>query len=108
MDYFSNTGANAGSTLSTHPNTHDYDELKTIYNHLDSTTTIGFSALTVGNPLSDEDGPENWGTLVSQSANGRSSNYERINPDGTKRATHVYWTIEAAERCRDCDHRYDH
>src|SRR5262249_33756998 len=35
MDYFSNTGANAGSTLSTHPNQHDYDELVIIYTHLD-------------------------------------------------------------------------
>ncbi|HEX9422207.1 MAG TPA: hypothetical protein VF899_03135 [Pyrinomonadaceae bacterium] len=33
MDYFSNTGTNANSTLSTHPNTHDYDELVTIYTH---------------------------------------------------------------------------
>src|SRR5215813_11776679 len=40
MDYFSNTGSNANSTLSTHPNQHDYDELVTIYTHLDSFTTI--------------------------------------------------------------------
>ena len=30
MDYFSKTGANAGSTLSPHPNQHDSDELTTI------------------------------------------------------------------------------
>ncbi|MBA3297540.1 MAG: hypothetical protein H0U19_11435, partial [Acidobacteria bacterium] len=35
MDYFSNTGANATSTLSTTPNAHDFDQLKTIYSHLD-------------------------------------------------------------------------
>ena len=40
MDYFSNTGANATSTLSTRPNKHDFDELNTIYAHLDSTTTV--------------------------------------------------------------------
>ncbi len=45
MDYFSNTGANAGSTLSTRPNQHDYDQLAAIYAHLDSTSTVGtFSA----------------------------------------------------------------
>ena len=33
IDYFSNTGANAGSALSTKPNPHDFDELNTIYAH---------------------------------------------------------------------------
>ncbi|MBI1835545.1 MAG: hypothetical protein HYR92_07350 [Burkholderiales bacterium] len=36
MDYFSNTGANATSTLSTKPNKHDFDQLNLIYAHLDS------------------------------------------------------------------------
>src|SRR6266542_5733720 len=43
MDYFSNTGANAGSTLSTRPNQHDFDELNIIYAHLDNTTTVSTS-----------------------------------------------------------------
>jgi len=89
------------------PNSHDYQELLTIYSHLDSTTTIGFAA-TNSNPFFDEDAPENWGRLVSQSANGRSSTYVRENWDGSKKATHVFWTLEAAETCHACDHRYDH
>ena len=40
MDYFSNTGINAGSELSTKPNAHDFEELRTIYDHLDTTTTV--------------------------------------------------------------------
>ena len=107
MDYFSNTGANAGSTVSTHPNSHDYAELVTIYTHLDSTTTLGFP-ISVLNPFEDRNAPENWGKLVGQSKNGRSSDYERENWDGSKDATQVYWTIEAANVCRACDHRYDH
>jgi hypothetical protein len=43
MDYYHNTSAT--DTKSTHPNSHDYDELSTIYSHLDSTTTIGSSSL---------------------------------------------------------------
>jgi hypothetical protein len=39
MDYYHNTSAS--DTKSTHPNSHDYDELATIYSHLDSTSTIG-------------------------------------------------------------------
>jgi hypothetical protein len=107
MDYFSNTGTNAGSTVSTKPNAHDFDELKTIYAHLDSTTTVAAStASTSANEVTNE--PSSWGQLVSQSASGRSSVYEREHGDGTKTLTHVYWTEEAAERCPGCDHRYDH
>ena len=41
MDYFSNTGANAISTLSTKPNAHDFEQLRLIYDsHLDTTTTV--------------------------------------------------------------------
>jgi hypothetical protein len=43
MDYYHNTSAS--DTKSTHPNQHDYDELAIIYQHLDSTTTIGSSSL---------------------------------------------------------------
>ncbi len=105
MDYYSNTGANAGSTLSTHPNSHDYVELDTIYQHLDATTTIGFNAPS--NSAADiTDDPRSWGRLTSQTRNGRGSTYERENFDGTRTATHVYWAEEAAERCPGCDHRF--
>jgi hypothetical protein len=39
MDYYHNTSAS--DTKSTHPNQHDYDELATIYQHLDSSSTVG-------------------------------------------------------------------
>jgi hypothetical protein len=106
MDYFSNTGANAGSTLSTHPNTHDYDMLSSIYAHLDSTTTIGFTALGSSASAEVTNDPNSWGMLTSQSANGRSSTYEREHFNGSKTATHVFWAEETAEICRGCDHRY--
>ena len=112
MDYFSNTGANAGSTLSTKPNAHDFEELGIIYAHLDSTTTLASGAGTQapGNPSQADPGgdPNEWGQLVSQTANGRSSTYERDHGNGNKTITHVFWTAEAAENCPSCDHRYDH
>ena len=115
MDYFSNTGANAGSTLSTKPNQHDFDELNIIYAHLDSTTTVHsvaaeVAAMSQGPAAANRDvsdDPQSWGQLVRQSANGRSSHYERENGDGSKNVTHVFWTLEAATRCPSCDHRYD-
>ena len=108
MDYFSNTGTNAGSNLSTRPNSHDFEELNLIYAHLDSTITVSTTSAT--KPSAAEEGsddPNSWGRLVSQSNNGRSSTYEAFNRDGSKTVTHVYWTLEAASRCSSCDHRYD-
>jgi len=115
MDYFSNTGANATSTLSTKPNTHDFQQLGSIYAHLDSTTTIAqitaeVAAMHVGPSAANRDisdDPNSWGQLMRQSSNGRSSTYERENGDGSKNVTHVFWTLEAAARCPSCDHRYD-
>jgi hypothetical protein len=106
MDYFSNTGANAGSTLSTRPNAHDFQELGIIYQHLDSTTTL--AALTspaASASEADDDNPNSWGQLMRQSSNGRSAVYERVNRDGSITATHVYWTLETAASCPSCDHR---
>ena len=114
MDYFSNTGANATSTLSTKPNAHDFAQLNLIYAHLDSTSTVAMIAAQVaafsqgaaaaGRDISDD--PQSWGQLVRQSANGRSSHYERENGDGSRNVTHVYWTLEVATRCVSCDHRF--
>ena len=108
MDYFSNTGANATSTLSTAPNAHDFEELNIIYAHLDSTTTVAANTALAPSRSEVTDDPSSWGELVSQSESGRSSTYERENADGSRAITHVYWTIEAAARCPGCDHRYDH
>jgi hypothetical protein len=107
MDYFSNTGANAGSTTSTHPNQHDFDMLSSIYSHLDSSTTIGASAMMAGQSEVTED-PNSWGSLTSQSRNGRSTTYDRANSDGSHTITHVFWSEEAAARGALYDHRYDH
>lgn len=119
MDYFSNTGANAGSTLSTHPNQHDYDELAIIYAHTDSTSTIGRLLIQnekINPALFDfrtravdevTDDANTWGRLVSQTKNGRGSTYERFLSDGSKMETHVLWTEEAVVSCRGCDHRFN-
>lgn len=106
MDYFSNTGANAGSTLSTKPNAHDFDELTIIYTHLDSTTTVAAMTALAAASSGVSNDPSSWGVRVSQSSNGRSSTYERIEANGSRTLTHVYWTNEAAANCPSCDHRY--
>jgi len=101
MDYFSNTGANATSTLSTHPNQHDYDQLSTIYSHLDSTSTISGAALPSGMTLPDFSDKKNWGKLVSRSANGKAEVYELDFGNGYKILTHVFWSDETQDRDND-------
>lgn len=108
MDYFSNTGVNATSTMSTRPNKHDFDELNIIYAHLDTTTTVAAGTFRSSASESEvTDDPKSWGMLMSQSKNGRSSTYERYHGDGSKTVTHVFWTVDASARCPSCDHRYD-
>jgi hypothetical protein len=107
MDYFSNTGSNAGNTASTRPNAHDFEELNIIYAHQDSTSTVAATtAASAGVDITDD--PRSWGALVRQSVSGRSSIYERYNRDGSRTLTHVYWTVEAATNCPSCDHRFEH
>lgn len=110
MDYFSNTGANASSALSTRPSVHDFEQLNNIYSHLDITTTVAAvaAATSSASGIDISDDPASWGLLVSQSAHGRSSTYERHNANGSKTVTHVYWTNEAVANCPSCDHRYEH
>ena len=73
-----------------HPNQHDYDELVTIYNHLDSTTTIA-AAL----PSAAGSGVGSWnaefGFMVSRSSDGRTSTFVRDLGAGQRIITHVIW-----------------
>ncbi len=87
MDYTNNPGTNQ------HPNQHDYDQLATIYSHLDSTTTIKDSVNTKpgngnGADLSD---PSAWGRLVASYNGGRTEVYERDLGGGEKLYSFVIW-----------------
>ena len=97
--------------MTTKPNAHDFDELRIIYQHLDSSSTVAamspMAAATSADVDVDESRPETWGTLVRQGHRGRSSLYEQHNRDGSRTVTHVFWTVEATTDCVDCDHRYD-
>jgi len=83
MDYTNNPSTNQ------HPNQHDYDELVTIYSHLDSTTTIG--AVPPGFQNADTSTPAQWGKLIRQSRDGRLGLYMRDFGGGHKIFTFVFW-----------------
>jgi hypothetical protein len=99
MDYTNNPESNQ------HPNQHDYDQLVTIYSHLDSSTTVGQSVVGPGNSQGngqgavhaappamnqlDLDGPGQWGQLVRDSRH--NSLYELDFGNGNKIFTFVIW-----------------
>ncbi len=90
MDYYHNTSNS--DTTSTHPNTHDYNELVTIYTHLDSFSTLsGMPAFSMKGGASNVDVSERseWGTLVSNSA--REATFVRDFGGGEKVVTFVIW-----------------
>ena len=78
------------------PNAHDYQQLETIYAHLDSTTTVASMPAEVAN--AELNAPAEWGRQVH--ASGRASVYERDFGDGHKVFTFVTWA--------DVDHARTH
>jgi hypothetical protein len=69
MDYYDNTSS--ADTKSTTPNAHDYQQLETIYAHLDSTTTVGSTAKLVPTGAVGES------KYVTQHADGTEITYVR-------------------------------
>lgn len=84
MDYTSDPSSNQ------HPNQHDYDQLVSIYSHLDSSTTVG---ARVSSELTNSnfDSPDQWGQLVRQSAQGKPALYVRDFGGGNKVFTFVLY-----------------
>jgi hypothetical protein len=89
MDYFSNTGTNAGSTLSTLPNTHDYEQLATIYQPLDASTTLASSTATSPGMAGR---PEAKPYHTKRTDHGNHSQIVERFADGSARITDVLWT----------------
>lgn len=71
-------------TPNQHPNQHDYDQLVSIYSHLDTTTTV--AASTASNPEAAQ-----WGRLVRQNKDGHLHVYELDLGAGRKIFTFVMW-----------------
>lgn len=88
MDYTSNP---AGPPSNEHPNAHDYEQLETIYAHLDSITTVGQTTTSKGNHDNVE-GVGGVGESVRKDAKGRTSLYEHDLGNGNKEFTFVLWS----------------
>ncbi len=80
-----------------HPNAHDYEQLLTIYNHLESAMTITGRG-TAGVGADSGDTPAEWGRAIHFTADGRPDMFERIDGPGQKTLTHVFWAIGQGPR----------
>src|SRR5215211_2564331 len=96
MDYTNDPSGTLGTngTLSNeHPNQHDYDQLETIYSHLDSTTTVARASAASTMPPAANRGSFNsraeWGRLVEESPNGKLELWVRDFGGGAKVVTWV-------------------
>ncbi|MBI4132654.1 MAG: hypothetical protein HY473_00945 [Candidatus Sungbacteria bacterium] len=91
MDY---TNDPDGPPSNEHPNQHDYDQLETIYAHLDGATTVGQTAPR-GNGNNGVENQAEWGKAIRTSSDGRPSLYARDLGGGEKVFTFVIWADAA-------------
>ena len=84
MDYTNDPSTNQ------HPNKHDYDQLVSIYSHLDTSTTVGQAAPAQGRPQVGND-MSTWGTRVEGSKTAGHSTYVRDFGGGNTVITFVTW-----------------
>ena len=95
MDYTNQPSGNE------HPDAHDYEQLLTIYNHMES------AAMVVGGPgrgsmgAETGDTPAEWGRPIKFLADGRPFLFERIDGPGQRTYTHVFWAAGEGPRGRD-------
>ena len=97
MDYTNDPTGTAGTngTLNNeHPNAHDYDQLNTIYSHLDSTTTVAFRANAAGAFGDPGNTPKDWGRAIHVDSRGRPDVFVRADGPGLTTLTHVFWALE--------------
>lgn len=91
MDYTNDPDGSLYNQLSNlNPNQHDYDMLKTIYEHLDTSTTVAQPASSSFPDINHSD-PGAWGKEIRKSGDGRASLYELDLGKGRKVFTFVFW-----------------
>jgi hypothetical protein len=84
MDYTNDPdGGGSYGPSNEHPNQHDYDQLVSIYTHLDTTTTVASAA---GDELPGNAPP------LSQASRANGSHYRDYLGNGVTRFTFVFWT----------------
>ena len=96
MDY---TNFPAGNTT---PDSHDYAELLSIYDHFDSASATVFGRGASNAGAESGDSPADWGRAVHFDRQGRPDYFMMDLGNGQKKVTHVFWALgESPRRMRD-------
>jgi len=103
MDYTSDPD---GPPSNEHPNSHDFQQLSTIYQHLDSINTSATQQTNFGlrvpgqapiapPGLNNEagDSPAEWGRAIGTDGQGRPNLFVQDLGGGNRKFTHVFWAI---------------
>jgi hypothetical protein len=91
MDYTNDPAGLTQGLNNEHPNSHDYQQLETIYGHTDGSTTIGQTAAPAAMNDIELDGPGQWGKTVRGSrAQGKTTHVLDFG-NGHKVFTFVIW-----------------
>ncbi len=93
MDYTNDPARNDGAGNNMHPNFHDYEELATVYAHVDSNTTVAASTASSRQDKLETDvsDPKSWGRKVKDDAKAHGSLYVRDLGNSEKVFTFVTW-----------------
>jgi hypothetical protein len=97
MDYTNDPTRNDGFGNNLHPNAHDFEELATIYAHVDATSTVDQSAAVPGARLgqdADFTNASEWGKAIRFSADGKPSVFVRHLGNDQEVFTFVVWANE--------------
>ena len=113
MDYTNDPDGGAGGASSNdpsneHPNSHDFQQIQTIYQHLDSTTTISVlqdslnaMATKLSQPTTvagdDLDAPWRWGTPAGWDSEGTPRVFVLNTGGGERVITHVFWAMDTPQ-----------
>lgn len=92
MDYTNQPAGNES------PDAHDYQQLLSIYNHLESAAMAAFGGSGAAGAAEVGDTPETWGRAIKFDRQGRPNEFERVDGPGRKTITHVTWAIGEGPR----------
>ena len=92
MDYTSLPAGNES------PDAHDYQQLLSIYNHLESAASTAFGGNGNAGAADIGDSPSDWGRAIHFTKDGRPDVFERVDGPGRKTITHVFWALGAGPR----------
>jgi hypothetical protein len=93
MDYTDDPARDDGVGDNQYPNIHDFEELETIYSHLDNTNTVSATESEKGRRRNVDFGEaRDWGKGIEKDDQGRNSVFAKDLGTRTKVVTHVFWT----------------